>query len=96
MLDRIADTGRLLLYVAGLMVFIGAVAHALGFLLARRGTVRWVWRFWNVLGAALLAAGLGALGYGWLVLGLHTGAGSALVGLGILLASAGLWMIVPI
>ena len=96
MLDRIAETGRLLLYVAGLMVSIAALAHALGFVLTRRGTVGWVWRFWNVLRVGLLVAGLAALGYGWLVLGLQTGTGSTLVGLGILLASAGLWMIVPV
>jgi hypothetical protein len=83
-------------YIVGLMVFIGASAHALGWLFTRRRTAAWVWGYWNLIGTLLLLAGLGGLGYGWLVVGLHTSAGSALAGVGLLVASAGLWMIVPI
>ena len=96
MLGPLADMGRTLLFIAGLVVFIGAAAHALGWLLLRQRTARWVWRFWNVVGAALLLLGVAAIGYGWLGLGLHTGAGSLVTGLGVLLASAGLWMLVPV
>jgi hypothetical protein len=83
-------------YIVGLMVFIGAAAHALGWLLTRRRAAAWVWGYWSLLGTGLFLAGLGSLGYGWLVLGLQTSAGSALAGVGLLLASAGLWMIVPL
>jgi hypothetical protein len=100
MLERVlhglGSTASTVAYIAGLMVFIGATAHALGWLLTRRRAAAWVWGYWNLLGAVLLLAGLGGLGYGWFVLGLHSSAGSALAGLGLLLASAGLWMIVPI
>ena len=92
----LADAGRLLLLGAGLVVGIGALAHALGWLLTRRGAGAFVWRAWNILGALLLAVGLVALGYGWGVVGLRTGLGSALVGIGLLLAGAGLWMLVPV
>jgi hypothetical protein len=96
MLEPIVELGRLFLYGAALVVGIGALSHALGWVLTRRGTVRWVWRFWNVVGAMLLLAGLGIVGYGWLVLGLGSPAGGVVIGLGLLLASAGLWMIVPV
>jgi hypothetical protein len=95
-LDRLADAGRTLLLLAGAAVGIGALAHFLGWLVVRSRTAHLVWRAWSVLGVGLLLAGLAAIGYGWGVLGLQTGAGSALVGLGLLLASAGLWMIVPV
>ena len=95
MFSSLAEAGRFLLYGAGLVVGIGALAHALGWLVTRRGTARWVWRFWNGVGAVLFVAGLALIGYGWLGLGLGTGLGSALVGVGLLLASAGLWMLVP-
>jgi hypothetical protein len=96
MLETLADTGRALLYLAGLVVLIGAVAHGLGWVLTRRRTVRWVWRAWNVLGVLLLVSGVAAMGVGWMVLGWQTGMGSAVTGLGLLLASVGLWMIVPV
>ena len=85
-----------LVYIAGLVVFIGVTAHALTWVLTRKRTVQWVWGYWNVLGSALLLAGLAAIGSGWLVFGLQTTAGGGLAGLGLLLASAGLWMIIPI
>jgi hypothetical protein len=96
MLERVAEAGRFLLYGAALVVGIGAVSHALGWLLVRRGTVSFVWAAWNVLGALLLAAGVAVIGYGWLGVGLHTGWGSTVAGVGLLLASAGIWMLVPI
>jgi hypothetical protein len=36
------------------------------------------------------------MAYAWLALGLQSGAGSLLLGVGLLLASAGLWMLVPV
>ena len=95
-LDGLAEMGRTLLYLAGLVLLIGVLSHALAWVFTRKRTVRWVWQTWNLLGAVLLLIGLAAIGYGWLVLGLQTGAGSAVAGLGLLLASAGLWMIVPV
>ncbi|MBI3455664.1 MAG: hypothetical protein HY002_07740 [Candidatus Rokubacteria bacterium] len=83
-------------YIAALVVLVGVVSHALTWLLTRKRAVEWVWNYWNVLGAALMLAGLAGIGYGWLVLGLETAAGSGLAGFGLLLASAGLWMIIPI
>ncbi len=100
MLERavraVGDALGTVAYIAGLVVFIGVIAHALTWVLTRRRTVQWVWGYWNVLGGALLLIGIGTIGYGWLVFGLQTTAGSGLAGLGLLLASAGLWMILPI
>jgi hypothetical protein len=90
------DAARLLVYFAAAVVLLGASAHAFTWLLMRRGGVQWVWGYWNALGAALLVVGTAAMGYGWLVLGLSTTAGSLVSGLGLLLASAGLWMLVPV
>lgn len=96
MLEILLDFGRTLLYLVAAIVLIGALSHALGFVLARRRTARFVWRAWNVLGALLLVGGLAVLAYGWSAHGLGTGIGSTLVGAGLLAASAGLWMLVPI
>ncbi len=100
MLERLVETVgsglRTALSLATLVVLIGVTAHVLTWLVFRRRALTWVWGYWNVVGAALMVLGLGAIGYGWLAFGLATGAGSALVGLGLLLASAGLWMIVPV
>lgn len=82
--------------IAGMVIFVGVSAHALTWLLMRRRAVQWVWGYWNILGGALLLSGLAAIGYAWVALGLQSIGGSALAGLGLLLASAGLWMIVPI
>ena len=75
---------------------LGAVAHVLGWLLARRRTAQFVWRAWNVLGVLLLALGVVGIGYAWGALGLESSWGSLLLGLGVLLASAGIWMLVPV
>ena len=96
MLESLAEMGRFVLYGAALIMAIGAVSHLLGWLVLRQRTVRFVWRAWNVLGAVLLLAGAAAVGYGWLGLGLQTTGGSATTGLGLLLLSAGIWMLVPI
>ena len=48
------------------------------------------------MGGAFLTVGFGALGYAWLALGLKTLSGSLLAGLGMLLASAGFWMMLPV
>ena len=96
MLERVAEAGRVLVYVAALIVGIGAVSHLLGWLLVRERTVHFVWAAWNVLGALLLVSGTVVIGYGWLGIGLHTGWGSTVAGLGLLLASAGIWMLVPL
>jgi hypothetical protein len=85
-----------LVFLLGGVVLIGALAHVLGWLLARRRTAQLVWRAWNVLGALLLGMGVLGMAYAWGVLGLQSGWGSLLLGLGLLLASAGLWMLVPV
>jgi hypothetical protein len=85
-----------LAWIAGLVVLIGVTAHALTWLLTRRATARWVWSYWNALGSTMLLAGLAVLGYGWLAFGLQTGTGSVVAGLGLLLLSAGLWMLIPV
>jgi hypothetical protein len=90
------DALATLVSIGGLVIFIGVTAHALTWVLMRRRAVQWVWGYWNILGSVLLLAGLTALGYAWVALGLQSVGGSALAGLGLLLASAGLWMIVPI
>jgi hypothetical protein len=92
----LADFGATLLFLVGAVVLVGALAHALGWLLARRRTAQLVWRAWNVLGALLLGVGILAMGYAWGTLGLESGWGGLLLGLGLLLASAGLWMLVPV
>jgi len=96
MLKTLVDFGETLLFLFGGVVLIGALAHALGWLLARRRTAEFVWRAWNVLGAVLLGAGILGMAYAWVALGLQSGWGSLLLGLGLLLASAGIWMLVPI
>jgi hypothetical protein len=96
MLRMLTDFGETLLFLLGGVVLIGALAHALGWVLARRRTVEFVWEAWNVLGAVLLGAGILGMAYAWLALGLQSGGGSLLLGLGLLLASAGIWMLVPI
>jgi hypothetical protein len=95
-LATLAEFGRTLLFLVGGVVLVGALAHALGWLLVRRRAARLVWRAWNVLGALLLGMGILSMAYAWGVLGLQSGAGSVLLGLGLLLASAGLWMLVPV
>ena len=96
MVTTLVNFGETLLFLFGGVVLIGALAHALGWLLARRRTAEFVWRAWNVLGAGLLGAGILGMAYAWVALGLQSGWGSLLLGLGLLLASAGIWMLVPI
>ena len=96
MLGTLTEFGETLLLLLGGAVLIGALAHALGWLLLRRRTAHIVWRAWNLLGAFLLALGVLGMAYAWGALGLQSGAGSLLLGLGLLLASAGLWMLVPV
>ncbi len=96
MLATLTEFGRTLLFLAGGVVLVGALAHAIGWLLLRRRTARLVWKAWNVLGALLLGVGVLSMAYAWTVLGLQSGAGSLLLGVGLLLASAGLWMLVPV
>ena len=93
MLVEFAETVVFLL--AG-VVLLGALAHLLGWLLARRQTAQFVWRAWNVLGMLFLGLGVVGIVYAWGTLGLQSGWGSLLLGLGVLLASAGIWMLVPI
>ena len=95
-MKALAGLGETLLFLLGGVVLIGAVAHALGWLLARRRTAEFVWRAWNVLGLGLLVIGILGMAYAWGALGLQSGSGSLLLGLGLLLASAGIWMLVPI
>jgi len=96
MLSTLTAFGETLLFLLGGVVLIGALANMLGWVLARRGTAEFVWRAWNVLGAGLLGVGVLAMAYVWVALGLQSGWGSLLLGLGLLLASAGIWMLVPI
>lgn len=100
MLEQALETAgafaRALLLYGSAVVLLGVVAHVLAWLLARRRAARWVWSYWNAVGVVLVLLGVAAIGYGWLALGLQTSAGGALVGLGLLLASAGLWMLIPV
>jgi hypothetical protein len=86
----------LVVYFAAAVVLLAASAHGLTWLLFRRRGAAWVWGYWNTLGTVFLASGVAGMLYGWLALGLSTTWGSLLTGLGLLLASAGLWMLVPI
>ncbi len=95
-LQSVGEAIGTLASVAGLVLLIGVVSHALAWVLTRRRTASWVWSYWNGLGAAVLLAGLAATGYAWMVLGLQTNAGSGLAGVGLLLLSAGLWMLIPV
>jgi hypothetical protein len=92
----VVEFAETLLFILGGVVLVGALAHALGWLLARRQTAQFVWRAWNVLGALLLGLGVLGMAYAWVVLGLQSGGGSLLLGLGLLFASAGIWMLVPV
>jgi hypothetical protein len=94
--ETLREFGQTLLLLVGAGVLIGAVAQVVGWLLTRRRTARFVWRAWNLLGAALLMTGVVAMGYAWWGLGLQSGAGGLVLGVGLLLASAGLWMLVPV
>jgi hypothetical protein len=96
MMKALAGFGETLLFLLGGVILIGALAHALGWFLAGRRTAEFVWRAWNVLGALLLGIGILGMAYAWGALGLQSGPGSLLLGLGLLLASAGIWMLVPI
>ena len=96
MVKTLQEFGQVLLFLVGAVVLLGAVAHALGWLLGRRRAAGFVWRAWNVLGVLLLGAGVFSMAYAWRALGLQSGLGSLLLGLGLLLASAGLWMLVPV
>jgi hypothetical protein len=95
-LQMAGNAASFLAYYAGLVVLIGVVAHGLTWVITRKRTIRWVWSYWNVVGAVLMLAGLAGIGYGWLALGLHTVPGTGVAGLGLLLLSAGLWMVIPI
>jgi hypothetical protein len=95
-LQTAGHAASFLAYYAGLVVLIGVAAHALTWVITRKRTARWVWTYWNLVGAVLMLAGLAGLAYGWLALGLHTVAGTGVAGLGLLLLSAGLWMVIPI
>ncbi len=92
----VVEFAETLVFILGGVVLIGALAHVLGWLLARRHTAQFVWRAWNVLGSLLLGLGVLGMAYAWGALGLQSGWGSLLLGLGLLLASAGLWMLVPV
>ena len=96
MVRVVVEWAETLVFILGGVVLIGALAHVLGWLLARRRTAQLVWRAWNVLGALLLGLGVLGMAYAWGALGLQSGWGSLLLGVGLLLASAGLWMLVPV
>jgi|RhiMetdeSRZDD1v2_1073273.scaffolds.fasta_scaffold158597_3 hypothetical protein len=96
MLESLSAVVGTLATMAGLVVLVGVLSHALAWVLTRRSTARWVWNYWNGLGGAILLGGLGTLGYAWIVFGLHTKVGSLLAGVGLLLLSAGLWMLIPV
>jgi hypothetical protein len=96
MLDSLAAALSTFAYIAGLVLLIGVVSHGAGWLLMRRGTAQFVWNYWNGLGTAVLVGGLGMLGYAWIVFGLQSKAGSLLAGFGLMLLSAGLWMLIPV
>ncbi len=95
-LQTLGDAAATLAYVVGLVVLVAVGSHALAWLLTRRRTAAWVWGYWNGVGAAILVVGLAAVAYAWLAVGLATPLGSAVAGVGLLLLSAGLWMLVPV
>jgi hypothetical protein len=95
-MTALADFAATLVLLLGGAILIGTVAHALGWFLARRATAEFVWRTWNLFGVGLLLVGIVGMAYAWAALGLQSGTGSLLLGLGLLLASAGIWMLVPI
>ena len=92
----VVEFAETLVFILGGVVLFGALAPVLGWLLARRHTAQFVWRGWIVLGSLLLGLGVLGMAYAWGALGLQSGWGSLLLGLGLLLASAGLWMLVPV
>ena len=96
MLTTLVEWAEMLVFLLAGIVLIGALAHLLGWLLARRQTAQFVWRAWNVLGTLFLSLGVLGIVYAWGTLGLQSGWGSLLLGLGVLLASAGIWMLVPV
>jgi hypothetical protein len=95
-LSTLVEWAETLVFLLAGVVLIGAVAQLLGWLLARRRTAQFVWRAWNILGVVFLSLGVLGIAYAWGTLGLQSGWGSLLLGLGVLLASAGLWMLVPV
>ena len=101
MLHQIAEMAASLVgtlaAIAGGVLLLGVSSHVITWVMTRRRrSLGWVWTYWNVVGGAFLTAGFGALGYAWLSLGLKTLSGSLLAGLGMLLASAGFWMMLPV
>ncbi|MCC7105170.1 MAG: hypothetical protein IT307_08520 [Chloroflexi bacterium] len=92
-LKTLLDASSGMLYMLGLMALVASISTLLTRLVTRKSTLKWVWNNWNPLGAALLVLGLAAIVYGWVGLGLQTGNGSSLVGLGLLLSATGLWMV---
>jgi hypothetical protein len=95
-LETAGDALQTFVLLAGLVLLLGVVAHAVTWLLTRRRAARWVWGYWNGLGVGLVVLGVLALAYGWLGLGLGSPGGSAVAALGLLILSAGLWMLVPV
>ena len=96
MLTTLVEWAETLVFLLAGIVLIGALAQLLGWLLARRQTAQFVCRAWNVLGTLVLSLGVLGIVYAWGTLGLQSGWGSLLLGLGVLLASAGIWMLVPV
>lgn len=92
----LGDFVRSVGYILAIVLAIGVSAHGLTWLLFRRRATRLVWTHWNLLGAGLVGVGTATVGYAWLALGFHSDAGSVVAGLGLLLVTAGLWMLVPV
>ena len=61
----LVEFAETLLFLLGGVVLVGALAHVLGWLLARRRTAQLVWRAWNVLGALFLGLGVLGMAYAW-------------------------------
>ena len=96
MVTTLKEFGQLLLLLVGAVVLLGALAHAsagCSFAAGRRGSSGGRGTCWAGL---LLGVGVLSMAYAWWALGLQSGLGSLLLGLGLLLASAGLWMLVPV
>src|SRR5262249_33857065 len=96
MLESVSAAVGTLASIAGLVVLVGVAAPALAWVVTRGRTARWVWNYWNGLGSAILLGGLGTLGYAWIAFGLQSKVGSLLAGVGLLLLSAGVWMLIPV
>ena len=82
MLTTLVEWAETLVFLLAGIVLIGALAHVLGWLLARRQTAQFVWRAWNVLGTLFLGLGVLGMAYAWGSAGAPVGLGQSPPGAG--------------